>query len=261
MKDLEQFVIAVLFIAMIAFPFSRVMENSHAKILAQQLQQQKLEKQRQLERQKALKEQKLAQIKAMIPQEFSKQKKAFMEIVLPAVLEVYAELENDYERLIQAVQTNSDSEFISAQMRYYGVDDLQRLLIRAKPHPKSIALAQAAIESAWATSRFYKKANNLFGVWSFNKNEPRVAASGTREGTTVWLRKYDSVKESIRDYYKTISTGFAYKEFRELNYKSDNALLLSQKLHRYSEKGSEYTKLLVQMIVQNKFDVFDNHGL
>ena len=63
--------------------------------------------------------------------------------------------------------------------------------MRLKTHPTSIVLAQAAIESGWGSSRFYKEANNVFGVWSYSENEPRIKAMEDREGKSVYVKKYD----------------------------------------------------------------------
>lgn len=261
MKTLEQFLITTLFILMIIFPFFHIMEKLHPKLDSKEvihlgmLDEILLKKQQ--ERQKVKHE----RIEALLPKNYSKQKKEFMHVVLPAVDAVYEKLQNNFHRIQNAIKNGNDQEFLAQQKAYYKVTSNEKLLLRAKPHPKSIAIAQAAIESAWATSRFYKIANNLFGVWSFNRHEPRVAAQGSREGQTIWLRKYDGVKASIEDYYKTISTNYAYHEFRQLQTKTSNPLKLAAKLHRYSEKGDEYAKLLTQIIIYNNFLKFDNTKL
>jgi len=139
----------------------------------------------------------------------------------------------------------------------YKVKNNKKLLKAIKPHPKSIAMAQAAMESAWGTSRFFTKANNIFGVWSFNKNEPRVAASKKRGNKTVWVKKSRSIKESIEDYYLLLARGRAFGEFRNLKMKSSDPYKLVTKLNRYSEKGAMYGKELSSMIRFNKFHKLD----
>ncbi|MGM0623125.1 MAG: glucosaminidase domain-containing protein, partial [Campylobacterota bacterium] len=218
--------------------------------LAQLMQEEK-------KKQQQLQQQQIQKLLDQIPASYSKQKKEFMKIVLPAVHEVYTQLEAEYKRAQKALQNGDDASFIELKKKEYGVESDKKLLKAMKPHPKSIALAQAAIESAWATSRFYEVANNLFGVWSYNKNEPRVKAQGSREGRAIWLRKYEDATQSMMDYYKTLSRGFAYEEFRKVNMRSDDPLEIAQTLTRYSEKGQEYTQLLVQMIEHNGFMRFD----
>ncbi|MEA2091937.1 MAG: glucosaminidase domain-containing protein, partial [Campylobacterota bacterium] len=146
---------------------------------------------------------------------------------------------------------------ISNLKKIYKVETDKELLMAIKPHPRSIAIAQAAMESAWATSRFFKKANNIFGVWSFSKNEPRIAAGETRGTKTIWLRKYTNIKDSVRDYYKTLARSPAFKKFRELKMKTDDPYRLVKKLDRYSEIGDKYAEELTSMIKYNKFYLYD----
>ena len=46
--------------------------------------------------------------------------------------------------------------------------DLKQLLIRMDIIPTSIALAQAAKESGWGTSRFALEGNAIFGQWTWS---------------------------------------------------------------------------------------------
>ena len=142
-------------------------------------------------------------------------------------------------------------------MKSYSAKSPQDLLMRMKPHAKSVAIAQAAMESAWATSRFTRVATNLFGVWSFNKNEPRVAAGEKRGTKTIYVKKYSSVEASIRAYYKVLATGRAFAAFRVEKMKTNDPYKLVKKLDNYSEKGAEYGKELAAMIKFNRFYKFD----
>ena len=131
------------------------------------------------------------------------------------------------------------------------------MLHALKPHPISILLAQAAAESAWLTSRFTKEAYNIFGVWSFNKNEPRIAASGLRGTKTIYLKKYRTLKAAVEDYYKNIGRNWAYAEFRKQRTLTDDPYVLSDYLGSYSEKKEVYTQLLKSMIKYNEFHQYD----
>lgn len=130
-----------------------------------------------------------------------------------------------------------------------------------KPHPISLTLAQAAMESSWGTSRFFNEAKNVFGVWSFNKKEPRIAAAAQRGNKKIWLKKYATIKDSVRDYYKTLGRSFAFKEFRKERLISNDPLILVTKLDKYSEKGAAYGQELSSMITFNKFLKYDNNNL
>lgn len=184
-------------------------------------------------------------------------KERFASIIVPVVNEVYADLMEQYQEVAKAVQAGADDSGLEALRREYKAASNEELLMALKPHPKSIALGQAAMESAWATSRFFTEANNVFGVWSFNENEPRIAAGKKRGNKTIWLKKYPSVKASMQDYYRTLARGAAFSEFRKLKMETIDPYALVKKLDRYSEKGKEYGKELSAIIQFNEFNSYD----
>ena len=95
-------------------------------------------------------------------------------------------------------------------------------------------------------------------MWSSNKNEPRIAAAEKRGGKkTIWLRKFDSIEDSVRAYYKLMARGKAFKEFRELRYKSEDVHKIVKKLDKYSEIGELYGKELSQVIKYNRLTKYD----
>lgn len=184
-------------------------------------------------------------------------KEQFYDLIVPAVNAVYDELDQQYQETMELIENNITTEEIARLKKIYNVESNEDLLMALKPHPKSIAITQAAMESAWITSRFYKQANNVYGVWSFNKNEPRIAASKKRGSKTIWLKKYATVQDSVRDYYKTLARASAFKEFRELKMTTDDPYELVTKLDRYSELGEQYGEELSEMIKYNKFFLYD----
>ena len=113
------------------------------------------------------------------------------------------------------------------------------------------------MESAWATSRFFVKAKNVFGVWSFDKDEPRIAAGETRGKKTIWLKKYPDIESAVRDNYRVLARGHAHQHFRDARLETDNPYELVTKLDRYSEIGEEYGKELASVISYNKFTQYD----
>lgn len=193
------------------------------------------------------------------PISVKEKKKRFFNALVPAVNSVYMELNGEYKKIKKNIKNPKYKKRIQALKETYKVKTDKELLIALKPHPKSIAIAQAAIESAWGTSKFYKKANNIFGVWSFNKNEPRIAASQKRKNKTIWLKKYPSIRESVKDYYKNISRSHAFSEFRELKMKTDDPYKLVKKLNHYSEMKEKYTKELAALIKHNNLHKYDKH--
>ena len=163
----------------------------------------------------------------------------------------------DYKRIEKNIKNPKYKKYISSLKKTYKVKTDEDLLKALKPHPRSIALAQAALESAWGTSNFYKNANNIFGVWSFNKDEPRIAASQKRGTKTIWLKKYKSIRASVKDYYIILSRSHAFVEFRELNMKTDDPYELVKKLTNYSEMKEKYTQELAEVIRYNKLYKYD----
>ena len=175
--------------------------------------------------------------------------------------EVHADLLEQYQEVSKSIQSDDNNDNFEALRREYKASNNEELLMALKPHPKSITLAQAAMESSWATSRFFTEANNVFGVWSFNKSEPRIAAGQKRGDKTIWVKKYPSIKASIQDYYRTVARGDAFDEFRKLNMETSDPYALVKKLDRYSEKGDEYGKELSLIIQCNNFNTYDSQDI
>ena len=151
----------------------------------------------------------------------SVKKENFKKVLVPIVTEVYTQLDLQYKSVKQDIENNTNQEYIEKLKEYYNVKSNEELLMALKPHPISIALAQSAIESAWLTSRFTNVANNIFGVWSFRKNEPRVEANATRGEKKIYLKKYKNFKSAIFDYYKNLGKHRAYKAFRKAKMETD----------------------------------------
>jgi Bax protein len=192
----------------------------------------------------------------------SEKKQKFFHMILPAILISKEKLKVKRERVLslrstpEAELTEDDRVFLAGLYKKYRTDDINKLINRLKTHPVSIILAQAAIESGWGESRFFKKANNIFGMWSVNKNEPRIKALKSRKGKAIYLRKYATLSDSIDDYFVLIGRG-AYKSFRKKRNITDNPLILVQYLINYCELREKYTKKLRNFIVYNKLRKFD----
>ena len=195
--------------------------------------------------------------KTLPPMTVAEKKARFKSLLLPAANAVYQELTEQYKTATELVKTEPDSNKLVALQEYYGVDNNQALLTALKPHPISITLAQAAMESSWATSRFFLEANNVFGVWSFNENEPRIAAGQQRGDKTIWLKKYSSIEDAVRDYYRILAKGGAYKAFRAQKMLDNDPFILATKLDKYSEKGALYGEELIAIMKFNKLTEFD----
>ena len=185
--------------------------------------------------------------------------------MLPSILIAKYEIEQTRFVVLELVNktealSNSEEVYLKNLKKSYKCTSNSELLSRLQTHPTSIVIAQAAIESGWGTSRFYKEANNIFGVWSYSKNEARIKASVDRDGKSVYVKKYDSLPKSIASYFKTIARG-PYSEFRTVREKTSDVFELIPHLKVYSELREEYVRRLEQLIKYNHLEQFDEYTL
>jgi Bax protein len=194
-----------------------------------------------------------------VPENMTVQEKKarFRQLLTPAVNKVYAQLMDRYEEVAETLSDGQEHPELDDLKKEYRAETNQQLLQALKPHPKSIVMAQAAMESAWATSRFFSEANNVFGVWSFDEDEPRIAAGEQRGDKTIWIKKYSSIEDSVRDNYRVLARSAAFVGFRELRMTSEDPHELVKQLDRYSELGAKYGEELSSVISFNKFTLID----
>ena len=190
-------------------------------------------------------------------------KRLFLKNTTEAILKVKSALDAEYQTVYdlshKSTLTPEEHTRLDKLKKKYRLESTDALLRRLKTHPVSIVIAQAALETGWGSSRFYREANNIFGVWSFNKNEPRIAAGVQREGQkTIYVKKYPNLEASIAGYFRMISRGRAYKAFRKARLESDNPFELIPYLDHYSELRHEYVKRLYYVIKSNKFYELDD---
>jgi len=192
-------------------------------------------------------------------------KQTFINIMVPAILVAKYEINFQREQVLRIQAKNGvdelDSTFLAPLYSTYRTNNISELLDRMKTHPTSIVLGQAAIESGWGRSRFFKEANNIFGVWSMNSYEDRIPAKFQRNGKQVFLRRYPNISASIKDYFLTIGKVNAYKAFRAARNQSNDYHVLIEKLDHYSERGMDYVADLERMIRLNGFEQYDSYQL
>ncbi|MCK5404807.1 MAG: glucosaminidase domain-containing protein [Desulfobulbaceae bacterium] len=187
-------------------------------------------------------------------------KKKFFDLLLPAVLISKHKLLRQRERVLAFLRkdhlTDAEKSYLDRQMKRFKAGDYDELLRKMQVHPTSIVLAQAAIETGWGASRFFRNANNVFGIWSFQDDEARVRARETRDGKVIYVKKYASLIESVDDYFLTLAKG-PYKEFRKARVLLTDPWQLSGYLTKYSEQGDEYIRKLHMVINANNLVQFD----
>jgi len=197
-----------------------------------------------------------------------KRKNLFIQIILPLILEENNRIKLDRKKLFSILNKNNNSDlekrWLNKKFKQYGVlnKDLSTLKIRMDYVPVSLAIAQAAKETGWGTSRFALEGNALFGQWTWSGEG--IKPAGADNDTTHKVMKFKILKSSVRAYQRNLNTHPSYKQFRmaraELrdNKRKLNSLILVNYLDKYAETGKEYTKILKQIIKQNNLTDFDN---
>ena len=197
-----------------------------------------------------------------IPSE--KRKDVFVKLLLPSIEVVQQEVLNNREivKKLKVKKELTESEKIYAEKlfkkyktEYGNWNELESKMI---VYPASLILTQGAIESAWGTSRFFREANNAFGVWSTNPNEPRIAAKGSRGDFTPHLKKYDTLKDTVEDITLIISRSSAYTGARKMIWEGKSPYEIAGGLTKYSEEGKEYVKKVRSTLKYNNFHEYDN---
>jgi len=139
---------------------------------------------------------------------------------------------------------------------------LQQYLKKIDIIPPSMALAQAAIESAWGRSRFIKEANNIFGHWTYNSKIGLIPKQRDI-GASHFIRIFQSLQDSTTAYLLNLNRNLAYKSFQEkrfeqrLNNQNPDGLILSQTMLNYSGIAQEYLKILKDIILLNNLQEYD----
>jgi Bax protein len=126
--------------------------------------------------------------------------------------------------------------------------------------PPSLILAQAANESAWGTSRFARKGNNLFGQWCFSKGCGLVPF-GRVEGASHEVAVFASPYHSVQAYIENLNRHPAYRALRDIRAKSNatlpSGIALAAGLVGYSERGMDYVEEIRHMIHYNNLGWYD----
>lgn len=194
---------------------------------------------------------------------YEKRKEVFVKLLLPSIEVVQQEVLNNREivRKMKAKKHLTESEKIYAEKLFkkyrteYGKwNELESKMI---VYPASLILTQGAIESAWGTSRFFREANNAFGVWSTNPNEPRIAAKGSRGDFTPHLKKYATLKDTVEDITLIISCSSAYTGARKMIWDGKSPYEIAGGLTKYSEEGKEYVRKVRSTLKYNNFHEYD----
>jgi Bax protein len=213
----------------------------------------------------------------LLPQEMKrienikKRKNLFIQIILPLIIKENNNIKLDRKKLFSILNKNKNTKleinWLTLKFKQYGVinKDLSTLKIRMDEVPVSMAIAQAAKETGWGTSRFAQEGNALFGQWTWSGEGIKPAGADTDSKHKVM--KFKVLQASVKAYQRNLNTHPSYKEFRSTRAefrdkkKELDSLILSKYLDKYAETGKEYVKILQQIIRQNKLTDFDDAKL
>jgi len=195
----------------------------------------------------------------------------FIKIVLPLILYENEKIIDDRKRLFKILGKNFNSPgekvWLNRRFKEYKIKDkdFAELKMRMDIIPVSIALAQAANESGWGTSRFALEGNALFGQWTWSKKG--ISPKNKDPDQNHKILQFQILKASVRAYKNNLNTHNAYKEFREVRAKlrqsgtNITGLALIKYLKNYAVIGEKYTEIIKGIIEYNSLTDFDNVNL
>ena len=194
-------------------------------------------------------------------------KETFIKIVLPLIVAENERILSDKEKLLtiskKKYTTDLEKQWLRQKLLEYKVKkgDLKELAARMDIIPTSIALAQAAKESGWGTSRFALEGNAIFGQWTWSGKG--IAPLDRESDKNHKILKFPILRASVKAYQNNLNTHKSYSKFRQKRLalrdknKKIRGLELTETLNNYAQTGSEYTKILNQIIKQNRLMDFE----
>ena len=200
-----------------------------------------------------------------------KRKDLFIQIILPLVIKENNSIRLDRKKLFSILNKSRNSKvekiWLNSKFKQYGVvnKDLSTLKIRMDEVPVSMAIAQAAKETGWGTSRFAQEGNALFGQWTWSGEGIKPSNADTE--STHKVMKFKILQASVKAYQRNLNTHSSYKDFRSARAslrdegKKLDSIILIKYLDKYAETGVEYVKVLQQIIKQNNLTDFDDAKL
>ena len=194
-------------------------------------------------------------------------KETFIKIVLPLIVAENEKILEDRFKLKQITSrkmtTDKEKQWLRQKFLEYKVKkgNVEELMTKMDIIPASIALAQAAKESGWGTSRFALEGNAIFGQWTWNGQG--IAPLNRDKAKNHKILKFPILRASVKAYKKNLNTHKSYIKFRKLrkelreNNKKIVGLELTKALENYAETGIKYTEILEQIITQNRLMDFE----
>ena len=200
-----------------------------------------------------------------------KKRELFIKIVLPLILDENNKIAEDRKKLFKIIGKNfntvGERVWLKRRFREYKIEDqdLAKLKMRMDIIPVSIAIAQAANESGWGTSRFALEGNALFGQWTWSKKG--ISPKNKDPDQNHKILQFQILKASVRAYKNNLNTHNAYQEFREARAKirqegkEIDGLDLTKYLKNYAAIKEKYVAILEDIIKRNSLTDFDKANL
>lgn len=208
-------------------------------------------------------------------------KRVFTHALLPLVLRANEMILADRTRVINLQYkvardhslTPLEANWLADLSRRYKVGvlggavafDFEKLLRRVDIVPPSLALAQAAIESGWGTSRFAQSGNSLYGQWTWGNSGMIPKQRGANQDHLV--ASYDYLIQSVVSYALNLNTHAAYAGFRQRRAtmrergETPEGMRLADTLQAYSARGDDYVQEIRAIITGNRFQDFETASL
>ncbi len=200
-----------------------------------------------------------------------KKRELFIKILLPLILDENEKIIQDRKKLFKILGKNFNTAgervWLKRRFKEYKIDDqdLAKLKMRMDIVPVSIALAQAANESGWGTSRFALEGNALFGQWTWSKKG--ISPKDSDPNASHKILQFQILKASVRAYKNNLNTHNAYLEFREARaqLREEDSIIdglkLTKYLKNYAAIGEKYVAILEDIIERNSLTDFDKANL
>ena len=199
----------------------------------------------------------------------TRRKKIFLSSILPLIVQSNLEILNHRKALCEAIKINDYAKKQELAKKYnIDLSKIENLIIddtlirHIDAIPISLAMAQAAVESGWGTSRFALQGNALYGQWVWNEKKgikPKFASDNN-----AVVRSFDNLYESVKAYLVNLNSHRAYSAMRAKRKRScsQKKLIsgynLANWMGNYAITREEYIKILRLVIKTNKLEALDD---
>ena len=204
-----------------------------------------------------------AELKGLDSKDAKTRVSTFTRVVLPLIDAENSEIRKQRQALLQLSKqkslTKAQQAWIEGMREYYKADSLRDLVAKVDIVPRSMALAQAAVESGWGQQPLAQQANVFYGQKTFDPAAPSAVGQYGEK-----YRAFDSPGDSVRAYMRNLNTHPAYEPFRtaraELRSKGKplQGAQLVRSLGSYSTKGG-YGKQLHDIIAARNLSKLDTN--